>query len=147
MRPGLRILLVSLVIAGILIPLSADPVFLPSAVASHQMAKFRSYDEMIGFIKTQPSVCDSGNAPRPEPLVSNPGLLGQTDRFALATATGSTGYSTTNVQVQGVDELDTVKTDGQYIYTITNNALVIVKAYHANEAEVVSRIDPHATLT
>src|SRR5260370_12676194 len=100
MRPGLRILLVSLVIAGILIPLSADPVFLPSAVASHQMAKFRSYDEMIGFIKTQPSVCDSGNAPRPEPLVSNPGLLGQTARFALATPTGTTAYSPPNLQLQ-----------------------------------------------
>ena len=29
-------------------------------------------------------------------------------------------YSTTNVQVAGVDEADTVKTDGQYIYTISN---------------------------
>ncbi len=59
----------------------------------------------------------------------------------------SPAYSATNVQVQGVDELDTVKTDGQYIYTITNNTLVIVKAYPANEAAVVSRIDPNATLT
>jgi len=137
MRPGLRILLVSLVIAGILIPLSADPVFLPSAVASHQMAKFQSYDEMIGFIKTQPSVCDSGNAPRPQPFVQ---ALGPADnRLALVTAAGSTGYSTTNVQVQGVDELDTVKTDGQYIYTITNNTLVIVKANPADPG-VVAKI-------
>src|SRR5712691_5589666 len=112
MRPELRILLVSLVIAGILIPLSADPIFLPSALASHQMAKFQSYDEMIGFIKTQPSVCDSGNAPRPQPIVQPQAWPGPVDnRFALVTtATGSTGYSTTNVQVQGVDELDTAKT-------------------------------------
>src|SRR5881296_1039124 len=88
MRPGLRILLVSMVIAGILIPLSADPVFLPSAVASHQIAKFRSYDEMIGFIKTQPSVCDSGNAPRPQPIVT-PLALGPDNKFALVTASGS----------------------------------------------------------
>src|SRR5881409_675996 len=137
MRPGLRILLVSLVIAGILIPLSADPIFLPSAAASHQMAKFRSYDEMIGFIKTQPSVCDSGNAPRPQPFVQ---ALGPADnRLALVTAAGSTGYSTTNVQVQGVDELDTVKTDGQYIYAITNNTLVIVKA-NPSDPGVVAKI-------
>jgi uncharacterized secreted protein with C-terminal beta-propeller domain len=32
---------------------------------------------------------------------------------------GSNGYSTTNIQVEGVDEVDTVKTDGQYIYTIS----------------------------
>ena len=30
-------------------------------------------------------------------------------------------YSTTNIQVTGVDEADTVKTDGQYIYTISNS--------------------------
>ncbi len=145
MRPRLRILLVSLVIAGILIPLSADPVFLPSALASHQMAKFRSYDEMIGFIKTQPSVCDSGNAPRPQPIVT-PLALGPDNKFALVTASGSTGYSTTNVQVQGVDELDTVKTEGQYIYTITNNTLVIVRANPA-DAGVVAKISNDAYLS
>jgi inhibitor of cysteine peptidase len=40
-------------------------------------------------------------------------------------ATGSYGvtsdYSTTNIQVAGVDEADTVKTDGQYIYTLSNS--------------------------
>ena len=42
---------------------------------------------------------------------------------ATAAATGSTtsqgatnDYSTTNIQVAGVDEADKVKTDGQYIY-------------------------------
>lgn len=30
-------------------------------------------------------------------------------------AGGSDDYSTTNVQVQGVDEADVVKTDGEYI--------------------------------
>ena len=38
-------------------------------------------------------------------------------------ASGSLGvtsdYSTTNIQVAGVDEADTVKTDGQYIYTLS----------------------------
>ena len=31
-------------------------------------------------------------------------------------------YSTTNIQVAGVDEADTVKTDGKYIYTITSTS-------------------------
>ena len=31
----------------------------------------------------------------------------------------SDDYSTTNIQVAGVDEADTVKTDGNYIYTIS----------------------------
>lgn len=36
------------------------------------------------------------------------------------TARESTDYSTTNVQVKGVDEPDIIKTDGKYIYTVTN---------------------------
>ncbi|MCW3996464.1 MAG: beta-propeller domain-containing protein [Candidatus Bathyarchaeota archaeon] len=33
---------------------------------------------------------------------------------------GGEDYSTTNIQVAGVDEADTVKTDGKYIYTISS---------------------------
>lgn len=51
-----------------------------------------------------------------------------------------TDYSGTNIQVQGVDEADTVKTDGEYIYKITNNQLVVVKAYPAEEMQVVSTL-------
>ncbi len=49
----------------------------------------------------------------------------------------STDYSETNNQVSGVDEADIIKTDGEYIYTISDNTLFIVKAYPGEEAEVV----------
>lgn len=49
-------------------------------------------------------------------------------------------YSTTNIQVAGVDEADIVKTDGQYIYHIAGNNVTILKAYPPAEAEVLSRI-------
>lgn len=49
-------------------------------------------------------------------------------------------YSTTNNQVDGVDEADLMKTDGDYIYTITQNTLYIVKAYPGNESKVVSTL-------
>lgn len=39
---------------------------------------------------------------------------------------GSDTFSTTNVQVEGVDEPDIVKTDGQRVLVITNNRLVYV---------------------
>lgn len=35
-------------------------------------------------------------------------------------------HSTTNVQVAGIDEADSVKTDGRYIYTIRNGGITIV---------------------
>jgi inhibitor of cysteine peptidase len=49
-------------------------------------------------------------------------------------------FSSTNVQVAGVDELDTVKTDGQYIYTLSGTTLTILKAYPPETAEIVSKI-------
>lgn len=53
-------------------------------------------------------------------------------------------YSTTNIQVEGVDEADIVKTDGDYIYAIagTNQKkLFIVKATPAEKAVIVSSIN------
>lgn len=53
---------------------------------------------------------------------------------------GSTEYSSTNVQVDGVDEADVVKTDGEYIYTLADDRLSIVRAQGA-EMTVVSSVD------
>jgi uncharacterized secreted protein with C-terminal beta-propeller domain len=49
-------------------------------------------------------------------------------------------YSTTNVQVSGVDEADIVKSDGNYLYVISDPYVYIVKAYPSAQAEVVSKI-------
>lgn len=48
------------------------------------------------------------------------------------TSADSTEYSTTNVQVAGVDEADVVKTDGSYIYYIASGKLYILKAEGAD---------------
>jgi len=37
----------------------------------------------------------------------------------------SSNYSTTNVQVEGVDEADIIKTDGKMIYTVSNGGLYV----------------------
>jgi uncharacterized secreted protein with C-terminal beta-propeller domain len=47
-------------------------------------------------------------------------------------------YSTTNVQVRGVDEADIIKTDGTYIYVVTGNSLKILHAYPAKTATIIS---------
>jgi len=48
-------------------------------------------------------------------------------------------YSEVNVQVKGVDEADIIRTDGTYIYALSLNQLVIVKAYPSSEMKVLSR--------
>ncbi|HHV72608.1 MAG TPA: hypothetical protein GXX38_08390 [Clostridia bacterium] len=55
-------------------------------------------------------------------------------------ADSKNSYSTTNLQVQGVDEGDIIKTDGQYIYHVSNQQVVITKAQPANEMKVVKTI-------
>lgn len=47
-------------------------------------------------------------------------------------------YSQTNVQVEGVDEGDIVKTDGTFIYVLRSNELIIFKADGASTAKISS---------
>ena len=48
-------------------------------------------------------------------------------------------FSSTNVQVEGIDESDIVKNDGRFIYSIGGSQLVIVRAYPSELRAVVSR--------
>lgn len=52
----------------------------------------------------------------------------------------SPDYSTTNVQVAGVDEADIVKNDGQYIYMIKGRSIRIVQAAPVGEMKELSRV-------
>ncbi|MFX4261690.1 beta-propeller domain-containing protein [Pelotomaculum propionicicum] len=49
-------------------------------------------------------------------------------------------YSRTNVQVEGVDEADIVKTDGNYIYQVNKERIVIAEAYPPEGMSVVSTL-------
>ncbi len=60
--------------------------------------------------------------------------------MAVATESASSSkqdFSTTNTQVENVDEADIVKTDGEYIYYVLNGVLHIVKS---DTLEIVSNI-------
>lgn len=50
-------------------------------------------------------------------------------------------FSGTNVQVQDIDEADIIKTDGEYIYTVTGQTLFIIHAYPGADAAVVAAIE------
>src|SRR6266567_3605955 len=55
-------------------------------------------------------------------------------------------HSETNAQVAGVDELDTVKNDGTYLYTVTNNTVAVVLAYPVVDAKQVARISVNGSI-
>lgn len=52
----------------------------------------------------------------------------------------SSDFSTTNVQVQGVDEADIVKTDGEYLYQVNNDKIVAAKIYPSDEMKMIKTI-------
>ncbi|QLH04322.1 copper amine oxidase [Nitrosopumilus oxyclinae] len=57
-----------------------------------------------------------------------------------AAKTGGSEYSTTNVQVQNVDEPDYLKNDSKYVYIVSQNTLSIIDAYPAESAKLVLKI-------
>ncbi|MCP8309650.1 MAG: beta-propeller domain-containing protein, partial [archaeon] len=61
------------------------------------------------------------------------------DKFAPEYS-GAPGYSTTNIQVAGVDEADIVKTDGEYLYVVSGFNIYILRAYPPEQAEILSKI-------
>ena len=59
----------------------------------------------------------------------------------VADGASAPDYSKTNIQVEGVDEADIVKTDGEYIYTLSYNNLNIIQAYPEEEASILSQTE------
>lgn len=53
----------------------------------------------------------------------------------------ATGYSTTNVQVAGVDEADYLKNDGKYLYIIHDGALVIAEVFPVESGRIISNTE------
>jgi uncharacterized secreted protein with C-terminal beta-propeller domain len=60
---------------------------------------------------------------------------------ALTTsAVSAPSFTGTNVQVQGVDEPDSVKTDGTHLFVATDDAVTIINAYPPNSTSILSTI-------
>lgn len=76
--------------------------------------------ERFGSIAEDLAVGDEANSARDESV--NP------------SSNSSADYSKTNTQVEGVDEADVVKTDGQAIYHLSQGRLLITTAYPLEEA-------------
>ena len=62
------------------------------------------------------------------------------NRLAFAALDSTSSFSSTNVQVEGVDEADLIETDGQYLYILSGDELVIVEAGVGDELRIASRV-------
>ncbi|WP_261305326.1 beta-propeller domain-containing protein [Paenibacillus andongensis] len=88
----------------------------------------------ITVTTTQAESKSLGNAPAP----ASAGAAVPVQNSPKAAAPG---YSSTNVQVQGVDESDVVKTDGTYIYTVNKQRIIVTQAYPSDQMKVLSILD------
>ncbi|MCL1873811.1 MAG: beta-propeller domain-containing protein [Clostridiales bacterium] len=91
-----------------------------------------------------PPVPAQDNAmPNEAPAVSQPEADVRQAKTTQVTAEGGgdLDYSSTNIQVEGVDEADIIKTDGQYIYHLAGMTLNIIKANAAGNMEMTCSFD------
>jgi inhibitor of cysteine peptidase len=126
----------------------------PAVNPASNMKTFASYDELKNYLTTnskgttyfgggpldaQYFASDSSRAVMPATPSGAPSMA------AESAGTYQSSYSTTNIQVAGVDEADTTKNDGAYIYTASNtftngqNYVYIVKA-DPTDPRVIAKI-------
>jgi len=131
------IVLVTVMFAAVAPSYFTEPHHYSPQSYSSQLKKFSSYEELKNFVKASSQYYlyyPEWDTPR--------AMFGARSLSSVAEAFSSVpDYSTTNIQVAGVDETDIVKTDGEHIYVVSNKSVVILKAYPAEEAEVLSKID------
>ncbi len=115
--------------------------------STQELKKFSSVKEIREFLKASAARSDLGrfgwSAFEREMVV--PPVPGVTPAVMPVSApkgeiSGSSDYSKTTIQVEGVDEADFVKNDGKYIYVIAQNKLVIVDAFPADDARILFAI-------
>jgi len=94
-------------------------------------------------IKSRAREAAAGSAPQAAPAaVPTAAVTDSAAEVAAKSASAADGdYSTTNVQVEGVDEADVVKTDGRYIYQVNRQRIVIAEAVPADRMNIVGTLD------
>ena len=64
---------------------------------------------------------------------------------SVSSTQSSKDYSTTNIQVENVDEADIVKTDGDYIYSLSENKVIITYVRDEAQIRIVAEIEPRGS--
>ncbi len=133
MNEVIRLMLVPVVFASlILVTLVGVIMVIPPDESSGGLLRtFDSKSELVGFLQNRDDTQYALLTPR-----SPTG-----DYELTGDSSGSLPHSETNVQTEGVDELDIVKTDGEFIYVATRSEVKIVKADQPEDMEVVSVIE------
>ena len=66
--------------------------------------------------------------------------LSESSTIQSANNSSQKDYSTTNIQVENVDEADITKTDGDYIYSLSEDNVIITDVRNPQEPKIASKI-------
>lgn len=107
--------------------------------------KFQTFDslkDMESFIKDHQANARNWFGGFGGPIKSGVGVMeSSTAGSDSSSGSGANDFSTTNIQVSGVDEADIIKNDGKYIYTVSGDKISIINAYPADNMEILSEIE------
>jgi uncharacterized secreted protein with C-terminal beta-propeller domain len=133
-------LLLGVVVTSII--LAAVALSPPGKGYTYDLKTFSSYDDLLDFLNERYENYDEygwyGDGD-PRMAMAEDGAKAPSGESNAAGGT-DVDFSETNIQVTGVDEPDIVKTDGTYLYIVAGSKIVIVKAYPADKAVVLSEI-------
>ncbi len=120
----------------------------PTIITTYPVKNFDSYHALTSFLQASNENTAWTDNRYAAGIISDSSNIEIAPSVVKETEGGqSVDYSTTNVQVAGVDEPDIVKTDGTYLYIVSNNTVVIVKAYPAENASIETIVTVGENLT
>lgn len=119
---------------------TAVPSVVPSPAPSLELQAFSSWEEAALFVREH-SQNYGYNTMGSRALGAVAPTAAEGVDAAKDSGEVAQDYSTTNVQVEGVDEADLVKTDGKYVYAVVDGQIVIVEAFPPSSMRVVATIN------
>lgn len=151
MKKGVKvfivILLITIIIAVITIVCNKDDTELKTVKSKQELLKIYEGDnsdlqELLARIFCMPFSMFYHNYDVIE-KVDNTWSIGINSVGSTESSSSSSNtkdYSTTNIQVENVDEADIVKTDGDYIYSISEDNVIITDVKDPKQPKVVATI-------
>ena len=106
------------------------------ATYTGELKAFSSRQELVHFIENHASK-DGNNGY----YWANGDMRVQAESLSGSAPENPDDFSSTNLQVLGVDEPDIVKTDGLFLYIIAQTTAWIVRAYPSNNVSLAAQIN------
>ncbi len=134
--------LIAVLMGAIFLLSACTPIGEEPSFSDQRLQQFTTSEELTAFLKEhQQQAGNYGGGPLLFAGAMEDSGAPVEQKAAVAGDRSGSSYSQTNVQVEGVDEADIVKNDDKYIYTLTQNKVVLVDAYPPTTATITATIE------